>query len=136
MTNSFAHLSIFCPPKRQWPYMTSNSIAFCGLDCAVCPAHLAWLKDDNELRVRQASKWGSPEYPLVNKDINCGGCKVAAEPRFKFCEECAVRACASGRGIETCAHCEDYECSILEVWLKHAGAEARQRLKTIRSTLK
>ena len=115
--------------------MNESMTAYCGLDCAACPAHLAWLNDDNELRVRQAGKWGSPEYPLVGEDINCVGCKVAAEPRFKFCGVCAVRACASGFGVETCAHCEPYECETLEGWLKQAGAEARQRLETIRSTL-
>ncbi|NHI89377.1 MAG: DUF3795 domain-containing protein [Candidatus Thorarchaeota archaeon] len=115
--------------------MNENMIAYCGLDCAVCPAHLALLNDDNELRAKQAAKWGSPEYPLADKDINCVGCKVDAEPRFKFCRECAVRACATGRGVETCAHCEDYECGTLEGWLKQAGDEARERLEAIRSTL-
>jgi hypothetical protein len=115
--------------------MIENSFAFCGLDCAVCPAHLAWKTNDDELRVKQAAKWGSPDYPLTAEEINCVGCKANAKPRFKFCEECAVRTCASTHGVQTCAHCEDYACDTLEGWLKQAGAEARQRLETIRSIL-
>ncbi|TFH04271.1 MAG: DUF3795 domain-containing protein [Candidatus Thorarchaeota archaeon] len=34
--------------------MTESSMAYCGLDCAVCPAHLAWKNDDDELREKQA----------------------------------------------------------------------------------
>ena len=30
--------------------MTDSMMAYCGLDCAVCPAHIAWKNDDDQLR--------------------------------------------------------------------------------------
>jgi len=110
-------------------------LAYCGLDCAVCPAHLAWKNDNDELREKQAKEWGSPEYPMTAADINCVGCKVDAEPKLKFCATCTVKSCASERGVETCAHCDDYGCDILEKWLAQAGDELRQKLDNLRAAL-
>ena len=30
--------------------MLNEMIAVCGLDCSICPAHLAWKNDDEALR--------------------------------------------------------------------------------------
>lgn len=110
-------------------------MAYCGLDCATCPAHLAWKNDDNELRKKQAAEWGSLEYPLAAEDINCVGCKVDGEPKLKFCRDCNVRLCASGRGVETCAHCDDYGCDTMEGLLQIIGDELRQKLERMRAAL-
>jgi hypothetical protein len=115
--------------------MTESMRAYCGLDCAECPAHLAWKTNDDELRKKQATEWGSPDYPLTAEDINCVGCKVDDEPKFKFCGSCSIRSCASERGVETCAHCDDYGCDTLEGWLSQAGDELRQKLEKIRAAL-
>ncbi|MFW9982738.1 MAG: DUF3795 domain-containing protein [Candidatus Thorarchaeota archaeon] len=113
--------------------MTESMIAYCGLDCAECPAYLAWKNDDYKLREKQALEWSSPDYPLSAEDINCVGCKIDAEPKLKFCGSCCVRACASKRGEETCAHCYDYGCDTLEEWLVQTGDEQRQRLEKMRA---
>ena len=115
--------------------MTESMIAYCGLDCAECPAFLAWKNDDDKLREKQAVEWSSPDYPLSAEDINCVGCKIDAEPKFKFCGSCSVKACASTRGEETCAHCDDYGCDTLEGWLAQAGDELRQKLEKMRAAL-
>ncbi|MHA1951465.1 MAG: DUF3795 domain-containing protein [Candidatus Thorarchaeota archaeon] len=115
--------------------MTESMISYCGIDCAVCPAHLAWKNDDAALRERQAKEWGSPDYPLTAADINCVGCKGDEQPKFKHCGVCSVRTCASDRGEETCAHCKDYGCDTLEAWLVQAGDEHRQKLDNIRAAL-
>ena len=115
--------------------MTDSMMAYCGLDCAECPAHLAWKNNDNKLREKQAKEWSSPDYPLTAAEINCVGCKVDAEPKFKFCASCSVKSCASERGVETCAHCDDYGCETLEGWLAHAGDELRQKLDNMRAAL-
>ena len=115
--------------------MTENMMAYCGLDCAVCPAHLAWKNNDDELRKKQAAEWGSPEWPVSLEDINCVGCKVESSPKFKFCAQCTVKGCASERGVETCAHCDDYGCDTLESWLAMAGDELRQKLDDLRAAL-
>ena len=116
--------------------MTENMTAYCGLDCAVCPAHLAWKNDDDKLREKQAKEWGSPEYPLTKAEINCVGCKVDAEPKFKFCASCTVKSCASERGVETCAHCDDYGCEKIERSLDILGEYARDTLEAIRESLR
>ncbi|MFW9788292.1 MAG: DUF3795 domain-containing protein [Candidatus Thorarchaeota archaeon] len=115
--------------------MTESMIAYCGHDCAECPAHIAWKTNDDELRKKQAAEWGSPEYPLSADEINCVGCKIDAEPKLKFCSTCTVRACGSKRGVETCAHCDDYGCDTLETWLQQAGDESRQKLDNMRAAL-
>ncbi|MFW9808292.1 MAG: DUF3795 domain-containing protein [Candidatus Thorarchaeota archaeon] len=115
--------------------MTESMIAYCGLDCAECPAYLAWKNDDDKLREKQAREWSSPEYPLSAEDINCVGCKTDGEPKLKFCGSCCVKACASKRGEETCAHCDDYGCDTLEEWLAQMGDEQRQRLEKMRAAL-
>ena len=96
--------------------MTESMRAYCGLDCTECPAHLAWKTDDDELRKKQAAEWGSPDYPITAEEINCVGC-------------------ASERGVETCAHCDDYGCDTLEGWLSQAGDELRQKLERLRAAL-
>ncbi len=115
--------------------MTDNTVAYCGLNCEECPAYLAYKNDDDNLRKEAATKWGSPEFPVKPADVNCGGCKMKGDPMFKFCSTCTVKACASKRGVETCAHCDDYGCDVLEEWLSHAGDESRQRLENLRAAL-
>ena len=115
--------------------MTEKIIAYCGLDCATCPAHLAWKTDDDELRKKQAAEWGSPDYPISEEEINCVGCKVDTEPKFKFCSECSVKSCARARGVETCAHCDDYGYDTLERLLSFVGNELRKELEKIRAAL-
>lgn len=114
--------------------MTTHKQAYCGLDCSRCPAHLAYVNDDDELRRDTVEKWNSPQYPVTIHTIDCAGCKSDG-PHFSFCKDCGVHVCASKRGVETCAHCADYGCDILEEWLSHTGDDARERLQLIHDTL-
>ena len=114
--------------------MTINMQAYCGLDCSECPAHLGYINNDDELRQQTVEKWNSPQFPVTNETIDCAGCKSDG-PHFTFCEKCNVRICASERGVETCAHCSDYGCDILEEWLSHAGENARNTLEAIHKSL-
>ena len=114
--------------------MTINMQAYCGLDCSECPAHLAYINDDDKLRQETAQKWNSPQYPVTVDMIDCAGCKSDG-PHFGFCNACTVRICASKGGVDTCAHCADYGCETLEEWLSHAGKEARERLQVIHDAL-
>ena len=114
--------------------MTINMQAYCGLDCAECSAYLGYINDDDKLRRETVEKWNSPRYPVTVDTIDCAGCKSDG-PHFSFCNDCTVRLCANKRGVETCAHCSDYGCDILETWLSHAGEDARKRLQTIHDLL-
>ncbi|UCF70742.1 MAG: DUF3795 domain-containing protein [candidate division WOR-3 bacterium] len=111
-------------------------IAYCGIVCTGCPAFIATQNNSDEERNRVVEKWSSDQYPLETKDINCDGCLSTSGRLLKFCNECEVRACGLERGVETCAHCEDYGCAKLEkLYSMISGDEARQRLEEIRKTL-
>ena len=109
-------------------------LAGCGINCEECPAYLAKQNEDDALRLATLEKWSSPEYPLTKEDINCDGCKIDGE-HFKFCSECAIRDCVSDKGVETCAHCDQYMCDVLKNWLSQAGDGPRETLERIRAAL-
>ena len=114
--------------------MTVNMQAYCGLDCSECPARLAFINNDDELRQDTIKKWSTPEFPVTSDTLDCEGCKSDGI-HFAFCSKCTVRECAASRGVETCAHCNDYSCDILEEWLSRAGEKARETLENIRAAL-
>ena len=113
----------------------SSKLAYCGLNCAECPAYLATLNNDSDLRASTQEKWNTTEYPVTLEDINCEGCKANSGIHFKWCNQCAVRGCASKRGVESCAHCDEYICGTLTKWLSQTGDEAKERLEKIRDAL-
>jgi hypothetical protein len=114
--------------------MTVSMQAYCGIDCSECPARLVHLNNDDKLRQETIKKWSTPEYSVTEDTLDCEGCKSDGL-HFAFCSSCTVRACASKRGVETCAHCDDYGCDILEEYLSHVGEEGRVRFERIRATL-
>ncbi|MFX1369477.1 MAG: DUF3795 domain-containing protein [Promethearchaeota archaeon] len=115
--------------------MTEQMVAYCGLICTDCNAYKATQTNDNDLRRQMANEWGSPEWPVDPADISCDGCKGNGR-HFKFCAQCQVRNCASNRGVETCAHCADYGCEIIEKFLgMMTDNKLRETLDGIRKAL-
>jgi len=112
-----------------------ENLAYCGLKCDECPAYLAKQNNDDSLREKMQKEWGSPEFPLTKDDINCDGCKSVDGVHFKFCNQCSVRNCASKKGVQTCAHCDQYGCDTLQEWLSQAGEKPRKILEDLRSSL-
>ncbi|MFX0108039.1 MAG: DUF3795 domain-containing protein, partial [Candidatus Hodarchaeota archaeon] len=108
--------------------------AYCGLICTDCGAYLSKLNNDDALRKKTADRWSSPEWKVEPHEINCDGCKSDGT-HFKHCNICTVRACASERGVETCAHCDDYGCDTLEGFLNILGGNLRDNLEKLRSSL-
>ncbi|MHA1960021.1 MAG: DUF3795 domain-containing protein [Candidatus Thorarchaeota archaeon] len=111
--------------------MSVKMIAYCGLDCAECPAHIAMKTDDDLLREQTVEKWNSPEFPVSVEDLNCTGCRSTNGPHFRWCGECPLRACGSERGLETCANCSDFPCDKVIA----SGEENLGRLKEIHASL-
>jgi len=107
-------------------------IAYCGIDCARCPAYIAKKNDDDGLRKKTAEEWSkmfNAEFKL--EEINCDACTVAGQ-HIAYCDNyCEIRKCAIGKHVINCAYCEDYGCAILEDFLKNVP-EARQRLEETR----
>lgn len=116
--------------------MSDKIIAPCGLDCATCPARTATVNDDDELRAETAMLWSSSDHTTKPEDINCLSCLNADAPSM-FAEHCPVRKCAIERGAETCAHCGEFACPVLEKHWDFLGKkdEIRANLQAIRQTL-
>lgn len=112
--------------------METKRISCCGLDCWSCPAYIATKNNDDELRQQTALKWSSDAFPVLVEEIHCGGCQDEAL-RWRFCQTCQVRTCATGKGFSTCADCEEFACEKLEGILRMVGDEARTRLENLRT---
>jgi len=95
----------------------SEMVAYCGLDCGVCKAFKATQAEDVEWKRQIAKHWSDQgENKFTPDDVVCHGCK--SDVISGFCRKmCAVRPCAVGRKVKTCAHCSDYPCEKLKEYL-------------------
>jgi anthranilate/para-aminobenzoate synthase component II len=114
--------------------MKQMVLGYCGVDCAECKVLIATKKNDDTLRQEYAdyllAAYGV-QVPAEN--INCSGCvrgTVEGTALFGHCLGCAVRQCAGGRGVRTCADCAEYACGKLtEKWGEFpAGLKAKENL--------
>lgn len=110
-------------------------MAFCGLVCTECPAYLATMRDDDAERQRVADLW-SKEFggEFKASDINCDGCLSQGSRIFSYCSQCEIRSCGQERGVENCAHCEEYACEKLSGFTSKVPM-ARENLKGERKAL-
>ena len=85
-------------------------IGFCGLDCEQCPAYIATVNDDDEMRQEIAKNWSElNDVEITPEMVNCEGCRVEGLKTI-FCDcLCQVRQCALEKNYETCADCEEME---------------------------
>ena len=107
-----------------------NPIAFCGLDCLGCPAHIAHRNDDQALREKTAVEWSKAYQAGISPaDVNCTGCRSAGI-QFSWCSSgCPVRKCAQERKMGSCGSCTDYPCANLGFILDNCP-DAKERLDT------
>jgi hypothetical protein len=92
----------------------NETISFCGIECTVCPAYVATQADDREALAKVAVGWSSQfGIDVEVESLLCDGCRSGAR-LCGYCGMCGVHKCASGRGVVTCAHCDDYGCEVLE----------------------
>ena len=85
-------------------------IAHCGLDCTKCDAYIATINNDDELRESVAKLWSELNGVEITPEmINCEGCRVDGV-KTPFCSDfCAIRKCALGKGLNTCADCAELQ---------------------------
>jgi hypothetical protein len=115
--------------------MPEKTIAYCGLDCAACPAFHAAERQTLEQRQKTADDWSKQfNHQFKAEDIDCVGCSVREGKHIGYCAMCEIRLCALGKGkaIVTCADCPEYGCAKLEGFLKNVP-QARANLETLRS---
>lgn len=108
-------------------------IAFCGIKCNECDAYVATQSNDEaklaEIAADTAKRLGKDIGP---SDVQCDGCKATTGRQIGFCSQCQIRACASGKGFETCAECKELEtCEKVEFIHKH-NSEAMENLLRLR----
>lgn len=114
--------------------MKQKILGYCGVDCAECKVRIATEKNDERLRNEYAAYLLSAYGVSVRaEDVDCSGCvqgTVEGTALFGNCRGCAVRQCAGGRGVGTCADCPEYVCGKLAAkWGEFpAGLQARENL--------
>ena len=118
----------------------NETISYCGLNCHTCTIYLA-TREKNEdkkfqMRVEIAQQikkiYGQECKP---EDVtDCDGCKTENGRLFSGCKECEIRKCARQKGIENCAHCNEYACERLDRFFT-TYPEPKSRLDVIRSAL-
>ncbi len=110
-------------------------IAFCGLDCAQCPAYVATQANDRPAQEQLLAQWrvqfNVPDMPI--EATMCDGCTSKGR-HGGYCMECPVRACGVERGVANCAYCPDYACDKLQAFFER-GPEMRTMLEEIRRSL-
>jgi len=112
-------------------------IAFCGIVCNDCRVSIATQGNDRELKNKIARSWSTKKEPLRPEDIECDGCLTTGQRLFGFCRTCDVRACGLEKGVENCAHCDEYPCAKLTgLWRRLRITAARPTLEGIRDGLK
>ncbi len=121
--------------QSRQPAQTTKQLAMCGLDCAACPAFVAYRTNDQALRAKTAAEW-SGHYVKVRlkpEDINCVGCLKLKGVQFRHCQECDIRRCGLARKVKNCALCPDYPCEKIAKFTANIPP-ARANLEEVRST--
>lgn len=114
--------------------MSEEMIAKCGLVCTACDAYIATKNQDIEALKAMAANAGEQfGLEMTWEESQCTGC-LSEGQKIGYCATCGVRICASERGVENCAYCDDYGCETITAFLEHAP-KAKAKLGEIRTTL-
>jgi len=108
----------------------NKMIAYCGLDCEKCDAHIATVNNDDALREKTAKLWAEINHAPITADmINCMGCRTEGV-KTPFCDSmCGIRKCALEKGLETCGSCPDLDrCRTVKMVLDNSD-DARANLE-------
>lgn len=95
--------------------LNQDLLAPCGLYCGVCAVYLATRDGNDKLKgilagVYQGKLPGSQD--ITPEMISCRGC--LSGQTWGFCSNCAIRACAQGRGLAGCHQCSDWPCQLIQ----------------------
>ena len=86
-----------------------NLIACCGLYCGACPIYDTGKRGDLKHLGQIARAMADYLGRAVEvSDLACEGC--LSEVVAAHCRDCALRACALGKGLACCAECPDFPC--------------------------
>ncbi len=104
-------------------------LGYCGLNCGECPARIAFLTDDDDLRKTTAEEWSKLyKTEIKPENVNCTGCREEGV-KFPHCESgCEIRKCALPRSIGNCSECPEFSCEKIEEFFTFAP-EAGENLR-------
>ncbi len=98
-----------CMEQNKQTAKPTKTLAMCGLDCAACPAFIAYQTNDQALRAKTAAEWSKAfKVELKPEDINCVGCLKTKGVQFSHCRECDIRQCGLTRKVKNCGLCPEY----------------------------
>ena len=107
-------------------------MSMCGLVCSECPAYVAKVRNDDNLRREAAATWSEMYSAEIKPEqMNCDGCVARGGVHFSHCHECEVRACGLDKFVDNCAGCDEYPCGKLSALHEMAPA-AKANLDLIR----
>ena len=84
-----------------------NKITYCGEDCSICPAYIATINDDDNLRKKVIDDW-SHIGDFSKFKIDCLGCKSIG-PIFEPCSNCKIKTCCIAKNLDDCSYCIDID---------------------------
>jgi len=121
------------PEKTERTF--DDLLAPCGLDCGECPAYVATRANDARALARVAEEWSRAfNFDVTLEEVICDGCRTDSVRKYAYIRTCAVRPCATARGVRTCAHCGDYGCDTLVEFFNNVP-RTKNLLEAIRAEL-
>jgi len=112
--------------------MDKTFIGACGLNCESCGARLAYINNDNEMRIKTAKEWSEMfNADIKPENVNCNGC-MSEGIKFGHCTQCQIRSCVIDHKIANCAECSDFPCTKINQFLEFA-TEAKENLDKLRN---
>jgi hypothetical protein len=90
-------------------------IAYCGLNCTICPAFIATRNDDDEARAKTAAMYAEKYgFNLKAAEINCEGCHNEGGRLISYCRTCEIRKCGRMKALDNCTSCPEQPCRKLK----------------------
>ena len=100
-------------------------LAYCGLYCEQCSVRTAFVQQDEAHLEHFPAKFKTGRTVL--SDYACEGCKGR-----NLCGPCAIKDCASARGVDSCADCGDFPCDRIARFGTDGIAHHRQAVANLR----
>ena len=106
--------------------MAERILTRCGYRCDLCLAYRPNITKNPANQKKLSAGW-SKYFGLQIEPVKiiCDGCM--AENPVLIDADCPVRPCVIERGIDNCAHCDDYVCAKLEQRLVGSDVAARAK---------
>ena len=102
-----------------------EDMGYCGIDCSNCEIKKAAL--DPKFADKLVQEWRKSNPDANRFWFRCLGCKGKADVCWGA--DCGIRICADNKGVEHCAQCPEFKCSLI---IKFENDEHRHHTDAIR----